>query len=78
MAKKKEFYKLVKIGGLVSFLPFVLAAGPLAGYIAGDFLKYKFHSGDYIFFICIIFGVAAGISEADRIIIAVIKLNKND
>ena len=33
--KKAEFYKLAKVWGLISFIPVILAAGPLAGYFLG-------------------------------------------
>ena len=40
---KEDFYKGVKVVGFVSFIPFILAAGPLTGYFIGTFLQKKFN-----------------------------------
>ncbi len=69
---KEEFYKWVKIAGLVSFIPLLLAVGPLAGYLVGDYLKNKFGL-DYLLFICIGIGFITSTSEVIKIIRIVIK-----
>lgn len=46
MATKEDIYKYIKIGGLASFIPFVLITGPVIGYIAGSYLKDSFRLGD--------------------------------
>ena len=39
---KQEIYKWIRLGGLLSFIPFILAAGPIAGFLAGDYLVKRF------------------------------------
>lgn len=73
--QKEEFYKQVKIWGMISFIPLMLAAGPVAGYLAGDYLKNKFGS-DYILFICVFIGFVVAIAEVIRIIKLVTKIAK--
>lgn len=67
-AKKKDIYKRIKIAGLLSFLPIVLAAGPLGGYILGDFLEKKFSLPPYTHIICIGIGFLGSLRETIRII----------
>jgi len=74
--KKQETYKWIKIGGMLSFLPIILAAGPLFGYFTGSFLKEKFGLPEYILFICIGIGFLASIKEVIRIIKIVSKIEK--
>jgi len=73
--QKEEFYKRIKIAGMVSFIPLMLAAGPLVGYLAGDYLEKRFGLA-HILFICIGLGFAASITEVIRIIRLVTKITK--
>jgi len=66
--KKKDIYRWIKIGGLLSFLPFILAAGPLAGYALGDYLEKKFGFPHYASLIFIALGFAGSIRETVRIV----------
>jgi len=71
--QKDELYKRVKIWGMVSFIPMLLAAGPFIGYLVGDYLKIK--SGwDSLLYICIVIGFIASIIEVARVIRLVIKI----
>ncbi len=73
--QKEEFYKWVKIWGIVSFIPMVLAAGPLAGYLAGDYLRKK--SGlDFVLYVCIGAGCITSIAEVIRIVRVLIKITR--
>lgn len=73
--QKEEFYKRIKIAGMISFIPLMLAAGPFIGYLAGDYLGKK--SGlAYVIFICIGIGFLVSITEVIRIIRLVTKINK--
>jgi hypothetical protein len=65
---KKEIYRWIKIGGLISFLPFVLAAGPLAGYFIGDYLQKRFNLNSYSTFIVIALGFVFSIRETIKIL----------
>jgi len=71
--QKEELYKRLKVAGLISFIPLLLAVGPLAGYIVGDYLKNKFGL-EYLLFICIGLGFISSISEVIKIIRLVVKI----
>lgn len=66
--RKTDMYKWIKIAGLLSFLPFVLVAGPLAGFYLGSFLEKKIGLAPYISIAFIIIGFAASLRETIRII----------
>ncbi len=66
--KKAEFYKLAKIWGLISFIPVVLAAGPIAGYFLGEYLERKFGFAPYISMSLVAIGFIAGAREVVRIL----------
>lgn len=63
-----EVYKWIKIGGLLSLIPFVLIAGPLMGYLAYDYLHKSFGVQEYISYILISIGFAASVRETIRIV----------
>ena len=63
-----KIYKWIKIGGLLSFIPIVMAAGPLAGYFLADYLEKRFGAPPYVSYILITVGFAAGVRETIRII----------
>jgi F0F1-type ATP synthase assembly protein I len=77
MVDKDKMYKRIKIAGLLSFIPFVLAAAPLGGWFLGEFLQKKFNLSVYVTYICILIGVAAGIREVVRIIRLVIRIDRH-
>lgn len=66
--RKADVYKWIKIGGLLSFLPFVLVAGPIGGYILGNYLVNKFHLPAYASLIFITIGFLASLKEAVKVI----------
>ena len=66
--RKSDLYKWIKIGGLLSFLPFVLAAGPLGGYMLGSYLEKRFGLPAYILVISITVGFAVSVRETVRIV----------
>lgn len=74
--KKAEFYKLAKIWGLISFIPVVLAAGPIAGYFIGEYLEKKFGFAPYISMSFVAVGFAAGAREVIRILRLISKSDK--
>lgn len=73
--KKAEFYMVAKIWGLVSFIPVVLAAGPIAGYFLGEYLERKFGFAPYISMSLVAIGFIAGAREVVRILKLI---NKSD
>lgn len=65
---KTATYKWIKIGGILSFIPFVLAAGPLAGYIAGNYLEKRFNLPHAVSLVLIVLGFIGSVRETIRII----------
>jgi len=74
--RKEDFYKGVKTVGFVSFIPFMLAAGPLTGYFIGSFLQKKFNLSSWVVLLCVGFGFLAVITEIMKILKAVARVNK--
>jgi hypothetical protein len=74
--QKEDLYKGIKTVGFVSFIPFILAAGPLTGYFIGSFLQEKFNLSYFVVFFGVGFGFLAAITETVKIIKAIIKVNK--
>ncbi|MFA5165159.1 MAG: AtpZ/AtpI family protein [Candidatus Omnitrophota bacterium] len=73
--KKAEFYRLTKVWGLLTFVPVVLAAGPLAGYFLGEYLEKKIGFAPYLSLIFMGFGFYTSVRE----IIKILKIiNKDD
>ncbi|MDD5085692.1 MAG: AtpZ/AtpI family protein [Candidatus Omnitrophica bacterium] len=74
--KKTLFYKWLKIGGLLSFIPVVLAAGPLGGYFIGSFLEKRFGLGYYVSLGLTAIGFLASAWEAVRIVRLALKTDE--
>jgi len=74
--QKEDFYKGVKTVGFVSFIPFILAAGPLSGYFVGIFLQKRFNLSSYWVFLGVAFGFLVAITEMVKILKAVARMNK--
>ncbi len=73
---KTEVYKRVKIAGMVLFIPIVLAAGPISGYVVGTYITRRFHLPFYVTMALIAVGFASGIMETVRIIKQVLNIEK--
>ncbi|MDD5681421.1 MAG: AtpZ/AtpI family protein [Candidatus Omnitrophica bacterium] len=78
MANKEEFYKRIKIAGMISYIPIMLAVSPLAGFFLGDYLQKRFNLPFYVLVICIGAGIAVGIRESIRIIRLVSEIDKKE
>ena len=74
--KKANTYKWVRIGGLLSFIPVILATGPMAGYFLADYLKAKFGFPSYTYAICVVIGFIASVRETIRIIKLALRTEK--
>ena len=74
--QKKDFYKGVKTVGFVSFIPFMLAAGPLTGYFIGTFLQKKFNLSFWVVLLAVVFGFLVAVTEIIKILKAVARVNK--
>jgi len=76
VVSKKESYKWIKIAGILSFIPFILAGGALTGYLAGDYIAKKFSSAAFALPICVGIGLAASIIEVIRIVKLALKIDR--
>ena len=74
--QKENFYKGVKTIGFITFIPFMMAAGPLSGYFLGDFLQKKFNLSPHVVLLSIAVGFVVGAMETIRIIKTVARMNK--
>ncbi len=73
-----NIYKWLKIGGLLSFLPFVLVAGPLAGFFLGDYLIIRFNFPAYTSYILSALGFFGSARETVRIIKTALKIDRQE
>jgi F0F1-type ATP synthase assembly protein I len=76
MSDKKEFYRLLKIAGLVSFIPIVLLVGVMTGYYIGELLSKKTHP--WVLPVSIILGALVSAFEVGRIIHLVLRIDKEN
>ncbi len=74
--RKESLYQGIKVVGFVTFIPFILAAGPLTGFWVGDFLVKKFKFPDYLVLIGIGLGFLVAVIETIKILKAVKKAIK--
>ena len=71
-----KIYKWIKIGSLLSFIPVVMAAGPLAAYFAAEYLKKRFNLPGFTSAVFITVGFIASIREIVRIIRLALKTER--
>lgn len=76
MAEKKEVYRRIKIYGFLSYIPVILAVGPLSGWALGSYLEKNFVLPDWIPAAFAGFGFSAAGVEVARIIKLVSKIDK--
>jgi len=73
---KQEIYKWIRLGGLLSFIPFILVAGPIAGYLAGDYLVKRFGLPSFTPVALAAIGFIASARETIRVIRIALKAEK--
>ena len=66
--EKADFYKRLKVAGMLSLVPFVLAFGPWAGFLAGSFLARRFNLPSFLTPLLVIAGFLLALREMLRII----------
>lgn len=76
MTKKEELYKRIKIAGLISYIPIMLATASLGGFFLGEFLQKEFNFPYYSMLICVAIGLFVGIRETVRIIKKVLAIDR--
>lgn len=76
-ANKEQFYKQVKVVGIASSIPFVLAAGPLAGHFAGKYLSNSFNLGPWVIIVCITIGFISSAFETVKLIKFISNIDKD-
>lgn len=62
---------------MLSFIPFILPTGPLAGFFTGQYLEKKFNFTPYTTAVTVSIGLIASLYETIRIIKLVYDINKN-
>ncbi|MFH0855410.1 MAG: AtpZ/AtpI family protein [Candidatus Omnitrophota bacterium] len=75
---RQDLYKRIKIAGMISYIPIILAVSPLSGFFLGDYLQKKFNLPFYALVICIAIGIVVGIRESIRIIRLVSRIDKKE
>ena len=76
MADKLELYKRIKIAGILSFIPFILAGGVAAGYFAAEFLENKFLLPHLAMPVCMGLGLLASVIEVVRVIKLAVRIER--
>lgn len=61
----------IRKAGLASSIGLVLVVSTVIGYGLGLLLQRVFHTGDWIVFICLLLGIAAGFVEMFRIVMEI-------
>jgi F0F1-type ATP synthase assembly protein I len=75
---KRELYKWIKIGGMLSFIPFILIVGISAGYFIGGLLVKKFNAPPVAISISVVVGIIVSAVEVIRIVRLAIKVDRQD
>lgn len=78
MTDKPGIYKRIKVAGALMFIPLVLGAGPLGGYILGKYLQDTFSLPRFILPTLVMLGTIGAISETVRVIRFLIKTEEKD
>jgi len=73
MADKAEIYKRIKVAGALMFVPMVLGAGPLGGYILGKYLQDTFSLPGFVLPVLVVLGTIGSMGEVARVIRLLIK-----
>ena len=75
---KNAVYKWIKITGLMSFLPFVLAAGPFAGYLIGSYLQSRYNTSQYVVLIAVFIGFTGSVMETVKLVKFALRTENRD
>ena len=78
MAAKKYVYSQVKQIGVLTAVPIILFAGPIAGYFIGDWIDRKFQFYPWGTILFLIFGFVASGREIFRLLKQILKEEKKN
>ena len=70
---KSEFFLRAWQIGILTTVPFILVAGPVVGYLAGNWIDQKYHFDPYGKLVLIVLGVGASVRQIVQIIKDVLK-----
>lgn len=73
---RSSTFRWIRMGGLLALIPVILASGPLAGYLAGDWLVGYFGLPRLTTVLCVIIGFAASGRETIKVIKLAIKTSQ--
>ncbi len=76
--KKKEVYQRIKVYGFLSYIPVILAVGPLSGWALGDYLSRKLGLADYVPLVFAGLGLITAVMEIVRVIRLVSRIDKDN
>jgi len=68
MENKDKFYSTLRQAGIYTAIPFLLALGPIIGYLIGNFLDKKLHTEPYLMILFIVFGFVASGKEVYNLV----------
>ena len=71
---KEDLFKGIKVIGFVTFIPFILAAGPLTGYFVGNFLQKRFNLSFYCVIVSVVIGFLVAFTEVVKILNSCIQI----
>jgi len=75
VAAKQDLYNGIKIAGLLSFIPLVLAGGAIGGYLAGDYIEKKIWNSSFAVPGFVAIGLLGSVIETVRIIKLALKID---
>ncbi len=75
---KEAAYKRIKIAGMLAYIPFILIAGPWAGYSLGEVVERKFSLGPMALLAGFGLGMVVAIVEIFRIVKLTLKISSRD
>lgn len=76
--RKEAAYKRIKIAGMLAYIPFILIAGPWAGYGLGEVVERKFSLGPMALLVGFGLGMLVAVIEIFRIIKLTLKISSGD
>lgn len=65
---KDTIYRWIRVSGLLTLIPIILCVGPIAGYMAGDWLQRQFGFPSWTSVACAALGFLGGVLETVRVI----------